>query len=77
AALLAEDLELEAILSRTPDEYVPEPPPPLPPGAASRLPLTLDDLLREENERLARRNPWTALIEARQKLAERRGEGDP
>ncbi|MBD3771865.1 MAG: hypothetical protein IE925_17205 [Rhodobacterales bacterium] len=77
AALLAEDLELEAILSRTPDEYVPEPPPPLPSGAASRLPMTLDDLFREENERLANRNPWTALIEARKQLAERRGEGDP
>lgn len=77
AALLAEDLELQAILSCTPDEDPdpPPPPPPLPPGTAPRLPLTLDDLLREENERLAHRNPWTALAEARRKLAEARGEG--
>ncbi len=79
AALLAEDLELAAILSRTPDEdpEPPQPPPPLPPGTAPRLPLTLDELLREENERLANRNPWTALAEARKQLAERRGGDDP
>jgi hypothetical protein len=76
ALLLAEDLEFQAILSRTPDE-VPDPPPlpaPLPAGAASRLPLTLDQYFREENERLAHRNPWTALAEARKQLAEARGE---
>ncbi len=77
AALLAEDLELQAVLSRPPDEDAPQPPPPLPPGAVSRLPLTLDEFFREENERLARRNPWTALIEARKQLAEKGGEGGP
>ncbi|MEO1966081.1 hypothetical protein [Hyphomonas sp.] len=77
ALLLADDLEFQAALSGSPDEDAPQPPPPLPPGAVSHLPLTLDDLIREENERLARRNPWTALIEARKLLAEKRGEDDP
>jgi hypothetical protein len=78
ALLLAEDLEFQAILSRTPGAEteaagadtppapLPEPPDPL---------QQIYDQIAEENERLAHRNPWTALAEARKQLAAARGEG--
>lgn len=71
AALMAEDLELEAILHgprvrEAADEAAVPPEATEEEASAAR---TVEAILREAHERAANRNPWLALVAARKKLA--------